>query len=77
MFLMYIYKHDLYIYMGLVIRVFASGAGDRGSILGRHTRLKKMLLDTSLLHTQHYKEHIQGKVEQSWEWSSVLSYTSV
>ena len=36
---------------------------------------KKMVLDTSLLNTQHYKIEIQSKVEQSIERSSALSYT--
>ena len=29
-----------------------------------------MVLDTTLLNTQHYKVRFKGKVEQSWEWSS-------
>ena len=32
-----------------------------------YQRLKKMVLDTSLLNTQHYKVSIKGKVEQSGE----------
>ena len=32
----------------------------------------EMVLDTSLLNTQHYKVRIKGKVEQSRERSSVL-----
>ena len=36
-----------------------------------------MVLDTSLLNTQQYKVHLKGKVEQSREKSSTLSYTSV
>ena len=36
-----------------------------------------MVLDNSLLNTQQYKERIKGKVEQSWERSSALPYTSV
>ena len=31
-----------------------------------------MVLDTSLLSTQQYKERIKGKVEESWERSSAL-----
>ena len=42
-----------------------------------YQRLKKMVLDTSLLNTQHYKGRIKGKVEQSSERSSALPYTSV
>ena len=34
-------------------------------------------MDTSLLNTQQYKVNIKGKVEQSGERSSALSYTSV
>ena len=36
-----------------------------------------MVLDTSLLNTQHYKVHIKGKVEQTREKSSALPYASV
>ena len=34
-------------------------------------------LDAAQTNTQYYKLRIKGKVEQSTEWSSVLSYTSV
>ena len=33
-----------------------------------------MSLDAALLNTQHYKVSIKGKVEQSMELSSALSY---
>ena len=47
-------------------RVFANGPGDWGSILGRVIpKTEKMLLDTALLNTQHYKVSIKAKVEQS------------
>ena len=36
-----------------------------------------MVLDTFLLNTQQDKVRIKGKVEQSKETSSALSYTSV
>ena len=36
-----------------------------------------MLLDASLLNTQHYKVRVKGKVEQSRERSSDLPYTLV
>ena len=36
-----------------------------------------MVLDTSLLNTQHYKVRIKGKVEQSGGKSSILLDTSV
>ena len=47
------------------VRVFANGPGDLGSIPGRVIpKTQKMVLDTSLLNTQHYKVRIKGKVEQ-------------
>ena len=56
--------------------VFASGPGDLGSVLGRVIpKTQKMVLDATLLNTQHYKVRIKGKVEQSREWSSALPYT--
>ena len=64
--------------IGLVGRVFANGLGDLGSIPGRVIpKTLKMVLDTSLLNTQHYKVRIKGKVEQSRGRSSALPYTSV
>ena len=49
-------------------RVFANGPGDQGSILGRVIpKTQKMVLDATLLNTQHYKVSIKGKVEQSRE----------
>ena len=42
-----------------------------------YQRLKKMVLDTSLLYTQHYKVRFKGKVEQSRKRSCALPYTSV
>ena len=64
--------------MGLAVRVFANGSGDPGSIPGRVIpKTQKMVLDASLLNTQHYKVRIKGKVEQSWERSSALPYTLV
>ena len=48
--------------------MFANGPGDLGSIPGRVIpKTQKMVLDASLLNTQHYKVQIKGKVEQSWE----------
>ena len=60
--------------IGLAVRVFANGPGDLGSIPGRVIRkTQKMVLDASLLNTQHCKVRIKGKVEQSR--SSTLPYT--
>ena len=40
----------------LAVRVFASGPGDWGSIPGRVIpKTQKMVLDPSLINTQHYK----------------------
>ena len=62
--------------IGQVGRVFANGPGDQGSIPGWVIlKTKKMVLDVSLLNTQHYKVWIKGKVEQSREWSNTLPYT--
>ena len=56
------------IWTGLAVRVFANGPGDLGSIPGRVIpKTQKMVLDASLLNTQHYKVRIKGKVEQSRE----------
>ena len=45
--------------------------GDLSSIPGRIIpKTQKMVLDTSLLHTQQYKVRINGKVEQCRERSS-------
>ena len=62
----------------LMGRVFANGPGDGGSIPGRVIpKTQKMLLDPSLLNTQHYKLKVKGKVEQSRELSSTLPFISV
>ena len=59
-------------------RVFVNSLGDEGSVPGRVIpKTFKMVLDTSLLNTQHYKVRIKGKVEQSRGRGSALSYTSV
>ena len=54
--------------IGLGVREFTNGPGDLGSIPGRVIpKTQKMVLDASLLNTQHYKVRIKGKVEQSRE----------
>ena len=54
--------------IGLGVKVFANGPGDLGSIPGRVIpKTQKMVLDASLLNTQHYKVRIKGKIEQSRE----------
>ena len=58
--------------------VSANGPEDWGSIPGRILpKTQKMVFDTSLLNTQHYKVRIKGKVEKSRGKSSTLLYTSV
>ena len=59
-------------------RVFASGPEDQGSIPDQVIpETQKIVLDATLLSTQHYKVEIKGKVEQSRERSSALPYTSL
>ena len=59
-------------------RVFTNGPGDQGqSQFESYQKLKETVLDAALLSTQHSKLRIKAKVEQSWEWSSTLPYTSV
>ena len=71
-------KTNLVWCFGLMSRVFTNGPGDRGSIPGRVIRkAQKLVLDATLLNTQHYKAQIKGKVEQSRERSCTLPYTSV
>ena len=73
-------KHFTYYYKQKMLtqQLFANGPGDLGSIPGRVIpKTLKMVLDTTLLNTQHYKVRFKGKVEQSWEWSSALPYTLV
>ena len=51
--------------IGVMVRVFANGPGDLGSIPGRVIpKTQDMVLDATLLNTQHYKIRIKGKVEQ-------------
>ena len=62
----------------MMVRVFANGPQDLGPISDRVTpKTQKMVLDVTLLNTQHYKVRIKGKVEQSRERSSALLYLLV
>ena len=59
-------------------RVFANAPGDLGSNPGRvKSKTQKIVLDVTVLNTQHYKVRIKGKVDQSRESSSALPYTLV
>ena len=60
------------------VLVFANSPGDQGSIPDQVIlKTQKMVLDTYLLNTQHYKICIKGKMEQSRERSSIFHYTLV
>ena len=54
--------------IGQMSRVFDNGPGDRGLIPGQVIpETQRLVLDTALLNTQHFKVRIKGKVEQSME----------
>ena len=70
------YTCTLFPSIGIMVRVFANGPGDLGSIPDRVIpKTQKVVLDATLLNTQHYKIRFKGKLEQSREWSSALPYT--
>ena len=61
-----------------MVREFANGSGDLGSVPGRVIpKTQKMVLDASLLNTQHYKVRFKDKVEQSRKMSCALPNTLV
>ena len=61
-----------------MVRMFAYGLGDLGSIPGQVIpKIQKMVVDALLHNTQHYKVWIKGKVEQSKKKSNALPYTLV
>ena len=61
-----------------MVRVFANGPGDLGSIPGHAIpKTLKMLLDTFLLDIQQYKVRIKGKVGQSWEGVAPFQHLGV
>ena len=54
--------HIIYICTHWHDKVFANGPGDRGLILGRVIpKIQKMVLEASLLKTQHFKVQIKSK----------------
>ena len=57
--------------------MFTNGLGDLGSLPGCVIPKTLIALDTTLLNTQQYKVHIEGKVEPPRETSNALSYNSV
>ena len=57
-----IFRVTTYLDIRIMVKVFANGPGDRGSIPGRVIpKTQKMVLDAVVLNTQHYKERIKGK----------------
>ena len=61
-----------------IVTVFTNDLGDLSSIPGRVIpKTQKVVLDASLLNTQHYKVRIKGKVEQCREWSSTNQHLGV
>ena len=59
-------------------RVFANSSGDRGSIPDQVIpKTQKMVLDTSLLNTEHYKVRVKDKIDQSRERISIILYALV
>ena len=54
--------------------IWETGVQSPGQVI---PKTEKMVLDATLLSTQHYKVQIKGKVEQSKERSSALPYTLV
>ena len=73
---MIVYKS--FVLIGIIVRVFANGPGELGSITGRVIpKTQKIVLGATLLNTQHYEVRIKGKVEESRERSSALPYTLV
>ena len=76
--LVYIYIYIAELDIGLAVRVFTNGPGDLGSIPGRVIpKIQKMVLDASLLNTQHYKVRIKSISEAMQGRSSALPYTLV
>ena len=67
--------NNMFFFASDLSRVFTNGPG---SIPGRVIpKTLKMVLDATLLNTQHYTVRIKGKVEQSSERSSALPYILV
>ena len=61
-----------------MVKVLANGPEDRGLIQSKVIpKTHKMVLDSALHHTQHYKVQIKGKVDQSMKRSAAVPYISV
>ena len=78
MLIIYIHLYGFWQDIGMMVRVFANGPGHWGSIPGHVIpRTQKIVLEASLLNTQHYKIWMKGKMKQSREKSNALPYTLV
>ena len=61
-----------------MVREHTNGPEDWGSIPDPVIqKIQKMVLDASLLNTQHYKVQIKGKWSNKKKRSNILSYTWV
>ena len=67
----------LFVYIGIMVKVFANLTVAPNTIFRVIPKTQKMVLGATLLNTQHYKVRVRGKVEQSKERSSTLSYIFV
>ena len=67
-----------YVYINLYMECLLMAQETKGSIIVRIIpKTQKMVLDTSLLYSQHDKVQIKSKVEQSKERSSILSVIAI
>ena len=72
------YMNKLCSDISIMVRVFANSPGDLVSIPGRViSKTQNMVLNATLLNTQHYTVRIKGKVEQFRVRSSALPHTLV
>ena len=60
-----------------MVRVFANDSGNQGSIIRVIPKTQKMILDDSLLNTQHYELWIKGKGTNLEEEVALFPYSSV
>ena len=66
------------LFYAFTVHLFVNGLGVLGPIPGRVIpKTQKMVLEAAWFNIQHYKVRINGKAEQSREWSCALPYTSV
>ena len=56
--------------------MLANDPGDQASVIGQVSKTQKMVVDGSLLNSQHYKVRTKGKVEQFRERNSTPLHLS-